>query len=42
LTTYAQSVKGQGQGNGASDVAKLALFYVSILRRFDVELKTDN
>jgi len=31
----------KGQGHGAFEVAKIALFYVYLLRRFAVELNTD-
>ena len=33
-------IQGQGQGHGASEVLKIALFKVYLLRHFPVELKT--
>jgi len=37
-----EPIQGQGQGYGATEVAKIALFMVYLLRRFGVELKTDD
>jgi len=31
----------QGQGHGTSEVPKIALFYLYLLRNFGVELKND-
>ena len=36
-----EPIQGQGQSHRASKVAKIALFQVYLLCRFDVELRTD-
>jgi len=41
VTSTRSKVTTHGQGHRASEVAKIALFKVYILRRFGVELKTD-
>jgi len=35
-------IQGQGQGNGASEVPKIALFQVSLLRHLQWELARDH
>jgi len=36
------SIQGQGQGHGASDVPKIALFKVYLLRHLQWELANDH
>jgi len=40
-TSVTSTRSKEGQGHGASKVAKIAHFYVCLLRRFGVEFKTD-